>query len=61
VKSLAEVVQPDGSTRWELVEMDEAAQKKAEPAVEEKPAKRSRKATVEPTSLEPQTTETPEF
>ena len=61
MKSLAEVVQPDGSTRWELVEMDEAAQKKAEPVAEEKPVKRSRKAAAEPASFEPPTTETPDF
>jgi hypothetical protein len=61
VKTLAEVIQPDGSTRWEMVELDEAAQAKPEPPAEDKP-KRTRKATVEPASYEaPETTETPEF
>ena len=63
VKTLAEVIQPDGSTRWEMVELDEAARSKpkAPPVAEQKP-KRTRKATAEPASYEaPETTETPEF
>jgi hypothetical protein len=57
VKSLAEVVQPDGSTRWELVELSEAGKTPAEPFVAEKPAKRSRKSFAEPASFEPDTTD----
>jgi hypothetical protein len=59
VKSLDYVQQPDGSFRWEMVEMDEAARAaKPEP---EKPARRaSKKAISEPVFVEP-TTETPEF
>jgi hypothetical protein len=61
VKSLAEVVQPDGSTRWELVEMDEASQKKATaPVAEEKPVKRTRKVAAPVFSVD-ETPETPEF
>jgi hypothetical protein len=61
VKTLAEVIQPDGSTRWEMVELDEAAQVKPEPVVEEKP-KRTRKTSAEPASFEaPEITETPDF
>jgi hypothetical protein len=52
VESLAEVLQPDGSTRWELVSLTEASIH-PEKQEEEKPAKRSRKATVESTFVEP--------
>ena len=51
MKSLAEVPQSDGSTRWELVEMDESARQKAEIPVEEKPT-RARKVSLEPSSFE---------
>jgi hypothetical protein len=59
VKSLDYVQQPDGSFRWEMVEMDEAARAaKPEP---EKPTRRApKKAISEPVHVEP-TTETPEF
>ncbi len=58
VKSLAEVTQPDGSTRWELIELREAAPAaKAPEKVEEKP-KRTRKVSLEPVI---QPTETPDF
>ena len=50
--SLAEVLQPDGSTRWELVSLTEASIH-PDKQEEEKPAKRSRKATVESTYVEP--------
>jgi hypothetical protein len=52
VESLAEVLQPDGSTRWELVSLTEASLH-PEKQEEEKPTKRSRKATVESTFVEP--------
>ncbi len=52
MESLAEVLQPDGSTRWELVSLTEASIH-PEKQEEEKPAKRSRKAAVESTYVEP--------
>ena len=55
MKSLAEVVQPDGSTRWELVELSEAGRPTAPPPAPEKPAKRVRKAPAEPTFFDPET------
>lgn len=58
MKSLAEVVQPDGSTRWELIELREQFDT-PEVVVEEKPVKRTRKSTPAPVELEP--TETFEF
>lgn len=59
MKSLDYVQQPDGSFRWEMVEMDEAARAaKPEP---EKPARKSfRKTTSEPVFVEP-TTESSDF
>ncbi len=59
MKTLAEVLQPDGTTRWEMVELDEAAQKPAAASAEEKPAKRTRKTEAAPTSVE--YSETPDF
>ncbi len=61
MKSLDYVQQPDGSFRWEMVEMDEAARAaKAEPAPE-KPARRVNKKVIsEPVFVEP-VTETPDF
>ena len=61
MKSLDYVQQPDGSFRWEMVEMDEAARAaKPEPAPE-KPVRRvTKKAISEPVFVEP-TTETPDF
>jgi hypothetical protein len=52
VESLAEVLQPDGSTRWELVSLTEASIHPGKQE-EEKPTKRSRKATVESIYVEP--------
>jgi hypothetical protein len=60
VKSLAEVVQPDGSTRWELVELSEAGLTPAPTPVEEKPAKRTRKVATPVFSVD-ETPQTPEF
>jgi len=59
VKSLDYVQQSDGSFRWEMVEMDEAARAaKPEP---EKPVRRATKKVIsEPVFVEP-LTETPEF
>jgi len=58
VKSLDYVQQPDGSFRWEMVEMDEAARAaKAEPAPEKPARKAGKKATSEPAFV----TETPEI
>jgi len=56
-KHLDKVLQPDGSYKWELVELRacELYEKDKPPVEEEKPAKRSRKAATE---AEP--TETPE-
>lgn len=49
MKSLDYVQQPDGSFRWEMVEMDEAARAaKAEPAPEKPARKAGKKATSEP-------------
>lgn len=48
MKSLDYVQQPDGSFRWEMVEMDEAARTaKAEPAADKPARKASKKATSE--------------
>ena len=59
MKSLDYVQQPDGSFRWELVEMDEAARTPA-PAPEKPVRKSARKAVVEPVfAVEP--TETPDY
>jgi hypothetical protein len=61
VKSLDYVQQPDGSFRWEMVEMDEAARAaKTEPAPEKPSRKVSKKVTSEPLFVEP-VTETPDF
>lgn len=58
MESLDYVQQPDGSFRWELVNLREAAP--IDP-VPEKPARRApKKAISEPVFVEP-TTETPEF
>ena len=60
-KHLDKVLQPDGSYKWELVELRacDLYEKDKPPVEEEKPAKRGRKATAdfEPT----ETPETPEF
>jgi len=60
-KHLDKVLQPDGSYKWELVELRacDLYEKDKPPVEEEKPAKRSRKATAdfEPTEIP----ETPEF
>ena len=48
MKSLDYVQQPDGSFRWEMVELDEAARAaKAEPASEKPARKAGKKATSE--------------
>ena len=54
-KHLDKVLQPDGSYKWELVELRacDLYEKDKPPAEEEKPAKRSRKAAVESTYVEP--------
>lgn len=59
MKTLAEVLQPDGTTRWEMVELDEAARTPVPAPVEEKPIKRTRKVEAPSASFEP--TETPDF
>lgn len=59
MKTLAEVPQPDGTTRWELVELCEVPCTTAMEPAEEKPAKRTRKVEAAPASFEP--SETPEF
>jgi malate/lactate dehydrogenase len=59
VKTLAEVLQPDGTTRWEMVELVETVRKPAAEVIEEKPVKRTRKIEAAPASFEP--SETPEF
>ncbi len=60
-KHLDKVLQPDGSYKWELVELRacDLYEKDKPPAEEEKPAKRSRKATADFEATE--TPETPEF
>ena len=59
MKSLDYVQQPDGSFRWEMAEMDEAAKA---PAVEpEKPARRSNKKAISEPVFVDETPETPEF
>ena len=59
MKTLAEVLQPDGTTRWEMVELDESARQPAAAPVEEKPAKRTREAEATPAPVE--YSETPDF
>jgi hypothetical protein len=59
VKTLAEVLQPDGTTRWEMVELTEAVRTPVAEPVEEKPAKRTRKVEAPAASFEP--SETPDF
>ena len=59
MKSLDYVQQPDGSFRWEMVEMDEAAP--AAKSAPEKPVRKvSKKVINEPVFVEP-VTETPDF
>jgi hypothetical protein len=55
VKSLDYVQQPDGSFRWEMVEMDVAARAtKTEPAPAKPARKAIKKATSEPVFVDPQ-------
>jgi len=59
VKSLDYVQQPDGTFRWEMVEMDEAARApKPEP---EKPARKAVKKATSESVFVTETPETPEF
>ena len=61
MKSLDYVQQPDGSFRWEMVEMDEAARTPQAETPAEKPARKAgKKATSEAVFVEP-TTETFDF
>jgi hypothetical protein len=59
VQTLAEVLQPDGTTRWELVDLCEVPRTAAMEPAEEKPVKRTRKTEASPASFEP--SETPDF
>jgi hypothetical protein len=58
-KHLVEVPQPDGTSKWELVELRASElYEKDKPAAEDDKPKRTRKVSLEPT---PETTETPDF